>query len=349
MPDNSVYTFCAMQPESLVVLRGLQDKKEKNQISKREERQLFFLQQRQEESRIWLMPALIFAAANQTSCRDYFLRAPLEQKQGWHRLGVTWLRQYPAFINRIGWQERQQAVLAAGFFAAAKEESKESAADLRRFFSECWSFLWSRIKQEEILGVAAWEELLMPWEDSLAMESAMAAVFLTMASLQRKPVRDIDQIWRSLRRLKVFSEDCIRKPENFRKHQNLAVREGAAVWPSNAQTESGQERLEWLFAHFKNPQKLAYLKEKGRITSEWMDTLFSVMEKAGLPRSACESMQIGGDEVMKLLDCFTDRASERQYITFLLLYTVSRELVKAGQQAALGQMAAGQDNLPEKI
>ena len=92
----------------------------------------------------------------------------------------------------------------------------------------------------------------------------------------------------------------------------LAVKEEGMVW-SEGTGETQKERLEWLFTHLRNPQRLAYLKEKGRISSEWMDTLFGVMEKAGLPRSACESMQIGGEEVMRLLECFTDRASERQF------------------------------------
>ena len=344
---NPLYTFCAMQPESLVVLCALQEKKEQKLISKREDRQLQFLQERRKEGDIWLLPPLIFAAANQKSCREFFLGAAADQKAVWHKAGVAWLRYYPAFLNRIGWQERQQAILAAGFLAGIRAEDPEGEEGLRRFFSESWGFLWSRILREEGLGVSAWEELLMPWEDSPAMESAMAAVFLCMAALQKKPVRDIDQLWRSLRRLKAFSENCIKKPERVRRP--LAVAEGAA-WPGNVQEGPQKERLDWLFTHFKNPQRIAYLKEKGRISSEWLDTLFTVMEKAGLPRSACESMQIGGDEVMKLLDCFTDRASERQYITFLLLYTVSRELVKAGQLAAIGRMtAAGREGLPEKL
>ena len=330
---RSVFEFCAMQPESLVILQALQEKKTKGEINKREQRQLYFLKERQEEGSIWLMPALIFAAANQNSCREFFWRASEEEKDRWQQAGIAWMRQYPGFLDRIGWQERSLAVRAAGFFVCAQARNRESLILLRRFFSESWSLLWSRIRQKEELGIAEWEELLLPWEDSEAMECAMAAVFLSMAALQKKPVRDMDQCWRTIRKLKVFTQECLKQSKVLPASQMLAVKEEGMVWPEGTE-EAQKERLEWLFTHFRNPQRLAYLKEKGRISSEWMDTLFGVMEKAGLPRSACESMQIGGEEVMRLLECFTDRASERQYITFLLLYTVSRELVKAGQVAA---------------
>lgn len=337
---RSVFEFCAMQQESLVVLRALQEKKEKGELNKREQRQLYFLKERQEEGRIWLMPALIFAAANQSTCREFFWRASAEEKDRWQQAGMEWMKQYPGFLQRIGWQERWLAVRTAGFFVCMQSRSKESLVWLRRFFSENWGLLWSRIRQREELGSVEWEELLLPWEDSEAMECAMAAVFLCMAGLQKKVLRDMDQCWRTLRKLKAFTEECIRTPEVKSNGLQLAVKEEGMVWPAGT-GDVQRERLEWLFGHFKNPQRLAYLKEKGRISSEWMDTLFGVMEKAGLPRSACESMQIGGDEVLNLLECFTDRASERQYITFLLLYTVSRELVKAGQ------LASGREELPE--
>ena len=340
---RTVFEFCAMQPESLVVLRALQEKKEKGELNKREERQLHFLKERQEEGQVWLRPALVFAAANQNGSRDFFIRANQDQKDSWKEVGTAWMRRYPAFLNRVGWQERQLAIHAAGFFVSAQDDSRESVALLRRYFAESWSFLWSRIKQAETLGVSEWEELLLPWEDSPVMECAMAAVFLCMANLQKKTVVDIDQIWRLLRRLKMFTEQCIKRQDGTKKQRCMAVREDNGVWNKGETNTVQKERLEWLFAHFKNPQRLAYLKEKGRISSEWMETLFNVMEKAGLPRSACESMQIGGEEVIRLLDCFTERASERQYITFLLLYTVSRELVKAGQ------MAAGREGLSEKL
>lgn len=340
MHDNKgLFTFCAMQPESMAVLCMLQEKKEKGQLSKREERQLYFLKERREEGMIWLLPALIFAAANQSNCKEFFERASKEQKDAWQEAGKAWMRHYPAFLDRIGWQERCLAILSAGFLMSVSENSKEAIGLLRRFLAENWSLLWDRIKHEEELGAAEWEELLQPWEDSAAMESAMTAVFLCMVNLQKKPVRDMDRFWRTLRRLKTFTEHCLEKGEKRPRRRKMAVHEENVSWQPKAGNALMQERLDWLFAHFKNPQRIAYLKERGRISSEWLDTLFTVMEKAGLERSACESMQIGGDEVIRLLECFTDRASERQYITFLLLYTVSRELVKAGRLAGEGETA----------
>ena len=183
----------------------------------------------------------------------------------------------------------------------------------------------------------------MPWEDSEAMTCAMSAVYLYITLLQKKTLTDTDRIWRYLRRLKVFSDSSIRKDSAADKRMLSAVSERKMVWGQEAEKNAEQirnEKMEWLFAKFKNPQKPAYLKEKRRITSEWTDTLFCVMEKAGLPRSACESMQIGKEEVMQILDCFPERMSERQYITFLLLYSVSRELVNAGQAAVCRTLAS---------
>jgi hypothetical protein len=146
---RSVFEFCAMQPESLVVLQALQEKKTKGELNKREQRQLYFLKERQEEGRVWLMPALLFAAANQNSCREFFWRASEEEKDRWQQTGIAWMKQYPGFLDRIGWQERSLAVRTAGFFVCTQAKSRESRTMLRRFFSENWSLLWTRIRQKE--------------------------------------------------------------------------------------------------------------------------------------------------------------------------------------------------------
>jgi len=344
MPVKKIqYMYCAVQPESLTLLRSLREKKRSGQLGKRQERQLLFLEERVEEGQIWLLPALIFAAANHEGCREFLDRADSEKLHKWQELGTVWMERFPVFGRRIGWKEQKPAVSAAGFFLAAQDGSKESVQLLRRFFSECWSFLWERIKQAESLGIQQWEELLKPWEDSEAMTCAMSAVYLYITLLQKKTLTDTDRIWRYLRRLKAFSDSSIRKNNASDKKMLSAVSERKMVWGQGNGQNAEQimnERLEWLFAKFKNPQKPAYLKEKRRITSEWTDTLFGVMEKAGLPRSACESMQIGKEEVMQILECFPERMSERQYITFLLLYSVSRELVIAGQ-AVTGRTLSG--------
>jgi len=350
---QSVYSFCIMQAESIAVLHELEKKEAAGGLSQRQQRQLTFLRDRQQEGQIWLMPPLIFAAANHAGCREFLLRASRQQQENWKRAGLIWLHRYPAFLNRVGWQERQTALCCAGIFAAVEENgeapadkdmptAKEALALLKRFLAESWTFLWSRLKQADSLGIAEWEELLLPWEDGPVMESAMAAVLLCMANLQKKPVRNLDQLWRSLRRLKHFSDECVSRPAAVKK-RHLNVAEDISGWPVCSKDERQQERIDWLLSHFKNPHRPAYIREKGRLTSEWLDTLYEVMDKAGLPRSACESLKISNEEVVKLLDCFEDKLTERQYMTFLLLYTVSRELVKAGQ------MAAGNGNSSEML
>lgn len=90
----------------------------------------------------------------------------------------------------------------------------------------------------------------------------------------------------------------------------------------------------WLLSRFANPQRPAYIREKARLSSEWLERLYRVMALAGLPASACETMNLSCREVQQILELMEEKPTERQYMTFLMLYAVSRELAQAGRAAA---------------
>lgn len=94
------------------------------------------------------------------------------------------------------------------------------------------------------------------------------------------------------------------------------------------------EKMGWLFQKFRNPERPAYIHEKGRISSEWMEQLHQIMELAGLPAGAFEAVSLSAQEVNGLVNLMGEKLTARQYMTFLMLYTVSRELAQAGRTAA---------------
>lgn len=97
----------------------------------------------------------------------------------------------------------------------------------------------------------------------------------------------------------------------------------------------------WLLSRFANPQKPAYIREKARISSEWLERLYRVMSLAGLPASACETMNLTCREVQQILELMEEKPTERQYMTFLMLYAVSKELAQAGRAAAALETPGG--------
>ena len=53
-----------------------------------------------------------------------------------------------------------------------------------------------------------------------------------------------------------------------------------------------------------------------------------------MPAYACESMCLSGEEVLEILDEMEGKLTECQYMTFMTLYSVSKELAAAGNAAA---------------
>ena len=58
------------------------------------------------------------------------------------------------------------------------------------------------------------------------------------------------------------------------------------------------------------------------------------MELAGLPAGTFEAVSLSVQEVNGLVNLMGEKLTARQYMTFLMLYSVSRELAQAGRTAA---------------
>lgn len=153
------------------------------------------------------------------------------------------------------------------------------------------------------------------------MDSGMSGVLLFMAGLQKKEFEELDRIWDSILKLREFVGECLQESPALPE----CIRE--PFYPDD-------EKLSWLLGRFRNPQRPAYIHEKKRFSSEWLESLYEVMELAGLPAGACETACLSCQEISRLVDMMGEKRTERQYMTFLMLYCVSRELAQAGRIAA---------------
>lgn len=319
--------FCCAEEDSLYAIENLRQQKAAGELSEWGLRQLELMERRMAESCIDLIPAIIFASANQAGCREWIKKAGEEQQREWYRCGIAWMRRYPAFLEKFGWKERKNAILTAGILVRAEEGSWEGA---RQLMQGGWRFLWERMKQQKYLGIDSWKEMIAPWRDSYCMRCGMAGVLLFMAALLKKPVRDRDQLWHDLQRLRDFSKSSLEKPEPMKQEEQDPF--------------ADNNRMDWLLTHFRNPQRLSYVREKGRIDSEWMEQVFKIMQLAGLPVSACETMSLSRQEVQQILDTIEGKPTAKTYMTFLVLYTLSKELAQLGRIAA-AQEIPGQEQL----
>lgn len=320
--ENRLF-FCCAEEDSLYAVRTMRQEEKGSSLSGWERRQLTFLEKRIAESRIYLTPAVVYAAANQKNFPNWLAGIRESRQADWYRSGIAWMRRHPAFLEKFGWKERRSAILAAGLLDRAEQtDAPEAWNQVCGMLAGNWNLLWERMKHIPCLDAGEWNEMMLPWKDSACMTSGMAGVLLLMAALLGKPVRERDQLWRSLQKLKSFTAYCLNA--TFAECESQEAQDVLDV----------QARMGWLQARFKNPQRPTYIREKARIRSEWLDQLYRVMALAGLPLSACESMTLSREEVQQILETMEGRMNTRQYMTFLMLYTVSRELAQAGRAAA---------------
>lgn len=317
--------FCGAEEDSLYTMEILQERRRAAGLTEREERLLSFMERRARESWIYLAPAVIYAAANQKSCANWLSRAGQERQEAWYQRGVAWMRRYPAFLEKFGWKQRKKAILAAGILAQTEGGGEKEWETVCCLLMGGWKLLWEKMEFARALDARGWKEAIAPWRDSRGMSCAMAGVLLLMAALLEKPVYDRDQLERDFQKLRKFSDGCLEKP--------CEDRADSAEFPL---TED--DRMEWLVAHFRNPQRLSCVREKGRIDSDWLNQLFQIMRLAGLPVSACETLTLSGREVRQILETMDGRMSAKNYMTFLALYTVAKELAQAGRAAAAAEL-----------
>lgn len=314
--------FCSAETDSVYAVGMLRRQKERGALTRQEERLLIFMERRMSESTIYLAPAVIWAAANQKNGCSWLDRQSRERKEKWYQKGVLWMRRYPAFLERFGWKERYFALLAAGILAGFEDgQTPEEKEEVCHFVQGSWGLLWKRMRRCARLTVREWEEMKAPWKDSRRMDSGMSGVLLFMAGLQEKEFEELERMWDSIVRLREFSRECLRERE-------------LCLEGRKEPFDPDDEKLSWLLGRFRNPQRPAYIHEKKRFSSEWLESLYEVMELAGLPAGACETTSLSCQEISRLVDMMGEKRTERQYMTFLMLYCVSRELAQAGRIAA---------------
>lgn len=327
--EKEYFHFCCAESDSLYAMELLRGHKAAGQLSEGEVRLLSFMERRTQASTIYLTPAVIYAAANQDSFGRFLENVPEDLKQGWYGEGVVWMRRNPAFLEKFGWRERKNALVAAGILAAAESaETEEPYNQVRRMMRGSWKLLWEKMKRTRALDARTWKEMMIPWADSEGMSCAMAGVLLMMAALCGKQVLERDKIWRSLQKLGDFSKGCLSAPKR-------------PATDDNSLEFADNERMEWLLSRFKNPQRPAYIHEKERFESGWLKQLYRIMELAGLPASTCENIRLSCSEVQQLLAEMEDRLTECQYMTYLMLYSLAKELAEAGRAAAAVDVSGG--------
>ena len=95
----------------------------------------------------YLMPAAVYAAANQKGARSWMNRQKQEKIDLWNEKGIAWMRRYPVFLEQFGWKQRRYAILAAGIFEQLEEESmdefEKGKNQVCHFLQGSWGFLWS--------------------------------------------------------------------------------------------------------------------------------------------------------------------------------------------------------------
>lgn len=306
----------------MYAIRFLRRQQGAGRLSVPEMRLLKIMEGRMEESWIYLAPAVIYAVANQRGCEVWMQRAGEGSRREWYLKGLMWMRRYPAFLERFGWKKRKHAIMAAGVLSAVETEGPERAReDLGSLLRSGWRFLWERIRHSGYLDGESWYEMMEPWQDSACMCGGMAGILLLMAMLLNKPVYDRDQLWQDWQKLQRFCRECLCAP-------------GPVAIPEKKDIHTEEEKFEWLFQHFKNPQRLCYIREKERFDSEWQDQITRVMRMAGLSLSSCETVTLSCREVKLLLREMEGRYSPQKYITFLAVYTLAKELAAAGRAAA---------------
>ena len=340
--------FCSAEQDSLYALTLFREKEKQGTLNVQETGLLLCMEQRAEDSWIYLMPAAVYAAANQKGARSWMNRQKQEKIDLWNEKGIAWMRRYPVFLEQFGWKQRRYAILAAGIFEQLEEESmdefEKGKNQVCHFLQGSWGFLWKRMQQCDRLSVQEWKEMKAPWKDSVRMDCAMSGILLLMAQLLKKELEERDRLCVGFMKLQQFTQESLRT-------NGIAAKQSAKVSGAEPVDACGteirsvgvdtnptalveSEKMGWLFQKFRNPERPAYIHEKGRISSEWLEQLHQIMELAGLPAGTFEAVSLSVQEVNGLVNLMGEKLTARQYMTFLMLYSVSRELAQAGRTAA---------------
>ena len=87
--------FCSAEQDSLYALTLFREKGKQGTLNVQETGLLLCMEQRAEDSWIYLMPAAVYAAANQKGARSWMNRQKQEKIDLWNEKGIAWMRRYP--------------------------------------------------------------------------------------------------------------------------------------------------------------------------------------------------------------------------------------------------------------
>lgn len=308
---------------------------------------LLCMEQRAEDSWIYLMPAVVYAAANQKGARSWMNRQKQEKIDLWNEKGIAWMRRYPVF-----WSSLDGNNGATRFWQ-------------REFLSSWKRNPWTSLKKEKIrfaiftgkLGISLEAYAAVRQAECAGMERNESAVEGFCAdglrdvrhpfidgTASEKELEERDRLCVGFMKLQQFTQESLRT-------NGIAAKQSAKVSGAEPVDACGteirsvgvgtnptalveSEKMGWLFQKFRNPERPAYIHEKGRISSEWLEQLHQIMELAGLPAGTFEAVSLSVQEVNGLVNLMGEKLTARQYMTFLMLYSVSRELAQAGRMAA---------------
>ena len=261
--------FCSAEQDSLYALTLFREKEKQGTLNVQETGLLLCMEQRAEDSWIYLMPAAVYAAANQKGARSWMNRQKQEKIDLWNEKGIAWMRRYPVFLEQFGWKQRRYAILAAGIFEQLEEESmdefEKGKNQVCHFLQGSWGFLWKRMQQCDRLSVQEWKEMKAPWKDSVRMDCAMSGILLLMAQLLKKELEERDRLCVGFMKLQQFTQESLRtngiaakqsakvsgaEPVDARGTEIRSV--GVGTNPT-ALVES--EKMGWLFQKFRNPER----------------------------------------------------------------------------------------------
>ena len=212
--------FCSAEQDSLYALTFFRKKEKQGTLNVQETGLLLCMEQRAEDSWIYLMPAAVYAAANQKGARSWMNRQKQEKIDLWNEKGIAWMRRYPVFLEQFGWKQRRYAILAAGIFEQLEEESmdefEKGKNQVCHFLQGSWGFLWKRIQQCDRLSVQEWKEMKAPWKDSVRMDCAMSGILLLMAQLLKKELEERDRLCVGFMKLQQFTQESLRTNVSLR-------------------------------------------------------------------------------------------------------------------------------------
>lgn len=93
--------FCSAEQDSLYALTLFRKKEKQGTLNVQETGLLLCMEQRAEDSWIYLMPAAVYAAANQKGARSWMNRQKQEKIDLWNEKGIAWMRRYPVFWSSL--------------------------------------------------------------------------------------------------------------------------------------------------------------------------------------------------------------------------------------------------------